>query len=110
MFTAIKLGIAILVEFTIEKKALVPVLLGLVLLTWLIGLFGGFHGLGSSLGLSIMVGLLAGVVAFFIAPNFFNSSLKEVSYSMDWAFHIISCLGVAVYATIVVWPLVGLIS
>lgn len=108
MLTAIKLGLAILVEFTLEKKALVPVLVGLLVLTWGIGFAGGLSGLGGSIGVSLLLGVFAGVVAFFIAPNFFGSSLKEVNYAMDWAFHIISCIGVMFYAALVVLPLVAL--
>lgn len=109
MFTAIKLGLAILLEFTIEKKALVPVLIGLVVLTWLIGFAGGVHDIGDDIGLSLLVGFIVGFIAFLIAPHFFNSHLKEVNYSMDWAFHILSCVGVMFYATIVALPLVNLI-
>ena len=56
-----------------------------------------------------LTGLLATVVAiagFFMLPMLFKASLSDLTYWVDWAFHIAMVLALLIYAYLVLLPLV----
>ncbi len=52
---------------------------------------------------ALLLALIAGVAAFLGLPILFKSSLSEMSYAVDWAFHGLCVFGVFIYVFMVTW-------
>ena len=52
----------------------------------------------------LVLGMLGGVIAFFVLPIFFDSSLGHMRYLTDWLFHLASTASIAGYAFLVAIP------
>lgn len=56
---------------------------------------------------SLMLALTAAILAFFGLPYVFSAELVDLTYWVDWVFHIAMVLGVFVYVYLVVMPFTG---
>ncbi len=93
----------ILVETILEFPIIASILLALPVLALLWVLIAKRKNWQSSKKPALFVGLLAGVVAFFGLPAVFHSSLSEMSYYVDWLFHLGYCLAITVYVGLITW-------
>lgn len=97
----------ICIELVLAYPIISIALLAVLVIAWIIGLSGGKGHFKSAVLVSIGVSILVGAVAFFILPMLFKSSISEMTYYMDWAFHLVSVFGAMVYVYLVVWPLIA---
>lgn len=92
-------------EAILENAMLVSVLLLLLLASWgYWGVVGRHHKLRYRLA-GVLAALTAGV-SFFALPLWFNASLANMNYWVDWAFHLAMVAALFVYAYVVILPLV----
>ncbi|WP_434352875.1 hypothetical protein VH441_06625 [Psychrobacter sp. HD31] len=58
-------------------------------------------------GLATMLALVVAAIAFFVLPTIFHSSISDMTYWVDWAFHLATIFGVFVYSYLVLLPLLS---
>lgn len=97
----------ICIELVFAYPIISIALLAVFIIAWILGLAGGRGYFKSTVLASIGVSILVGAVAFFALPMLFKSSISEMTYYMDWAFHLVTVFGAMVYAYLVVWPLMA---
>ncbi|WP_350561015.1 hypothetical protein [Psychrobacter sp. CAL346-MNA-CIBAN-0220] len=92
-------------EAILENATLVSALFLVLIAAWIYwAVVGRYKKLAYGLA-----GMLAGVIAvigFFTLPLFFNASLGDLTYWVDWAFHMVTVVALLAYAYIVMLPLV----
>lgn len=92
-------------EAILENATLVIALMLLLLVAW-----GYWIAVGRNKKLAYrLAGLLAIVVAiigFFMLPMMFKASLSDLTYWVDWTFHLAMVLALFVYAYLVLLPLI----
>lgn len=95
----------------LELVAIYPivaaVLIGLPIIALLSVLFGGQKNWSVAKKPALILSLIAGGAAFFGLPPLFKSSLSEMSYYVDWLFHISYVLAAMIYVFFVVWFLLA---
>lgn len=95
-------------ELILAYPILAGTVVGLLLITWFIGLMSGYRGLCKGRKLAFLLAVVAGVVAFFGFPILISSSIGEINYYMDWLFQIGMVIGVMIYVFLLVLPLVAM--
>ncbi len=97
-------------EAILENAMLVSVLLLILLVAWGYWVAVGRHKQLTH-RLAIMLAVLVAIIGFFTLPLFFSATLGDLTYWVDWAFHLAMVIALLVYAYIVMLPLVtGLIG
>lgn len=103
--------VAMLYHMVLELIAIYPVaaavLIGLPIIALLSVLFGGEKNWSAAKKPALILSLIAGLAAFFGLPPLFKSSLSEMSYYVDWLFHISYVIAAMIYVFIVVWFLLA---
>ena len=92
-------------EALLENATLVIVLLLILLVAW-----GYWVTIGRSRQwkhrLTALSAVVIAVIGFFTLPMFFKSSLANMTYWVDWAFHIAMVIALLIYAYLVLLPLI----
>ena len=92
-------------EAILENRTVVITLLLILLIAWSYWIAAGREKQLAYL----LTGVLAAIVAsigFFMLPMLFKASLSDLTYWVDWAFHIAMVLALLIYAYLVLLPLV----
>ncbi|WP_201555496.1 hypothetical protein [Psychrobacter sp. 72-O-c] len=92
-------------EAILENATLVSALLLILLAAWIYWAVAGRHK-KLAYGLAGILASAIAVVGFFTLPLFFNASLGDLTYWVDWAFHLVMVVALLVYAYVVMLPLV----
>ncbi|MBO1530507.1 hypothetical protein J3492_04690 [Psychrobacter sp. F1192] len=91
-------------EAILENATLVIALVLILLVAW-----GYWVAIGRSKQLAYRLAAISAVVVaiigFFALPVFFKAGLSDMSYWVDWAFHLATVLALLVYAYLVLLPL-----
>ena len=101
----IKAGYYTILEFINLQKSLIITLILLPLISW------GALGVGETIDFTqaylpaFYVGIAGGIASFFIIPWYAKSNIKELHYSLDWLFHVMSIIFAGIYCFIVALPL-----
>lgn len=98
-------AIMMLWEAILENAMLVSALLLILLAAWTYWAVAGRHK-KLAYRLAGMLAVMIAVIGFFTLPLFFNASLGDLTYWVDWAFHLVMVVALLVYAYIVMLPLV----
>jgi hypothetical protein len=91
-------------EAILENATLVTALLLILLVAW------GYWGVAGrhkkmAHRLAMMLAVAVAVLGFFTVPLFFSATLGDLTYWVDWAFHLAMVIALLVYAYIVLLPL-----
>lgn len=101
----------LIIELILIYPVIAAVLIGLPIVALLVALLGGQKNWSVAKKPATAIALIAGLAAFFGLPVLFKSSLAEMSYYVDWLFHIGYVIAVMIYVYLVVWflsaPFVG---
>lgn len=101
----------LIIELILIYPVIAAVLIGLPIVALVIALLGGSKNWSAAKKPALIFALIAGLAAFFGLPVLFKSSLSEMSYYVDWLFHIGYVIAVMIYVYLIVWfisaPLVG---
>jgi hypothetical protein len=91
-------------EALLENATLVSILLLILLVAW--G-FWAMVGRDKKLThrLAILLAIAVAIIGFFMLPLFFNATLGDLTYWVDWAFHMAMVIALLVYAYVVMLPL-----
>ena len=92
-------------EAILENAMLVGALLMILLLAWGYWMVAGKNKQLTH-RLAIMLAIVVAVIGFFTLPLFFNATLGDLTYWVDWAFHLAMVSALLIYAYIVMLPLV----
>ncbi len=92
-------------EAILENAALVMALLLLLVVAW------GYQIVAHrrkplAHRLAVILAVVVALIGFFALPAFFKASLADLSYWVDWAFHLATVLALLLYAYAVLLPLV----
>lgn len=93
----------LIIELILIYPAIAAVLIGLPAVALIVALLGGQKNWSAAKKPALVFALIAGLVAFFGLPTLFKSSLSEISYYVDWLFHLGYVVAVMVYVYLVVW-------
>lgn len=97
-------------EAILENASLVIVLVLMLLITWVYWAVMGNSKRAASRPAAISA-IVVAVIGFFGLPIFFKASLSDMSYWVDWAFHLATVLALLIYAYLVMLPLLtGLVG
>ena len=92
-------------EAILENAMLVAVLLLVLLVAWGYWIAAGRHKQLTH-RLAIMLAVLVAIIGFFTLPLFFNATLGDLTYWVDWAFHLAMVIALLIYAYVAILPLV----
>lgn len=91
-------------EAILENASLVVTLLLMLLIAWVYwAVIGNRKRLAHRL--AALSAIVVAVIGFFGLPIFFKASLSDMSYWVDWAFHLATVLALLIYAYLVLLPL-----
>lgn len=92
-------------EAILENATLASALLLTLLVAW--GYWGivGRHKKPAYRFAGMLAGIIA-VIGFFTLPLFFNATLGNLTYWVDWAFHLAMVIALLVYSYVVILPVI----
>ena len=91
-------------EAILENRLLVAILVTVLVAPWLYWFING-RKKSFNHQRSLIVALVVSVTGFFFLPLYFSATILDLSYWVDWAFHITMVLAVLVYSYLVWLPL-----
>lgn len=92
-------------EAILENATLVIALMLLLLVAWGYWIAAGRNKQMAS-RLAGLLAIVVAIIGFFMLPMLFKASLSDLTYWVDWAFHISMVLALLVYAYLVLLPLI----
>ena len=91
-------------EAILANKLLVVLLQAVLIAPWLFWLINSRQTAFNHRMSLILAGIVA-ILGFFLLPLFFSATLSDLSYWVDWAFHIAMVIALLVYSYVVLLPL-----
>lgn len=92
-------------EAILENAMLVTVLLLVLLVAWGYWVAAGRYKQLSH-RLAIILAIVVAIIGFFTLPLFFSATLGDLTYWVDWVFHLAMVIALLVYAYVIILPLV----
>lgn len=96
-------------EAILENALLVIAILTLLVVPWAMWLFKASGTTKQHYKAFIGAGIIA-VLGFFTLPMAFKSSLGDLTYWLDWAFHIVMVFGLFFYSYLVLLPVLSIVK
>ncbi|WP_442768692.1 hypothetical protein [Acinetobacter bohemicus] len=91
-------------EAILENRLLVAILVMVLVAPWLYWLINS-RKKSFNHQRSLIVALVVSIIGFFFLPLYFSATIFDLSYWVDWAFHIAMVSAVLVYSYLVWLPL-----
>lgn len=92
-------------EAILLNATFVFTLLGLLVASWIFWMLRATSLSKSALAASVAL-IIAGI-AFFMLPSLFSASFADISYWVDWLFHLVTVFAVFIYSYLLLLPLLS---